>query len=485
MLDIAAPDSWLEVLAEADDALAEAWLLEETVPHDDLVPAIGAQTRQGSVTPWLSGSALQGSGITELLDLIIGTFEQASPDPSGVAAGYVFKVEHDDRLGRIAHVRMYSGILKNRMAVPNSRTGSQFKAVQIRKYSGRKTMDVGVLEAGDIAAVAGLADVQAGDQLGETSLVPRAPEIAHALLRVHAEVSGPGDYKPLVAACKMLEAEEPKLKMIWEPSVRQLLLHVTGKIQTEILTEEFRQRFGLEVELTEPEVIYRETPAGTGEGFDAYTMPKPCWAVTRFRVVPLPPGSGVHYETVVPDTRISYRYQGQVEQTVPEVLAQGPRGWEVTDIAVTLIDGEDHPVHTHPLDFATVTRIALRKALFDSGTILLEPLWRFRLQVPEESIGKIIGEIINMRGSVDTSAMEEASGGQGTGRRLLTGTVPVATSLDLPVLVAQRTAGRGILNFSFAGYQPAPPLEEHTTPFRGIDPLDRDRYILHVRGALQ
>lgn len=150
---------------------------------------------------------------------------------------------------------------------------------------------------------------------------------------------------------------------------------------------------------------------------------------------------------------------------------------------MTLVDGEDHPVHTHPLDFATVTRIALRRALFNAKTTLLEPLWRFRLLVPEDVAGKMIGEIVSIRGRLD-SVSSAAEDELRSGRQLLTGWVPVATSLDLPVFVAQRTSGRGILNFTFAGYQPAPPDEDHSTPFRGIDPLDRDRYILHVRGAL-
>lgn len=485
LLDAADPDSWLEILAESDEELADAWLLGEEVSKGRVAGALREQTAARLIVPWLAGSALQGKGIEELLDLVVLASPLAGGDPEGPLAAYVYKVEHDPKLGRIAHIRLYSGTLRNRMSINNKRTGSSYKAVQIRKPSGRRTQDTGFLEAGDIAAAAGFADVIAGDRLGEQSLVPQSPAIAVALLRVRADLQGSQDYTPLVAACQMLAAEDPKLSIIWEPSIRELLLHVTGKIQIEILTEELSRRFGLDVQLTEPEVIYKETPSGIAEGFDAYTMPKPCWAVTRFRVEPLPLGSGVRYESIVPDTKIHYRYQGQVAQTVPLVLRQGSHGWEVTDIAVTLIDGEDHPIHTHPLDFATVTPIALRRALLNSKTILLEPLWRFRLLVPENAVGKMISEIINMRGTLDAIPPEEEDSEISGRRRLLTGTVPAATSLDFPVFVAQRTSGRGILTLRFAGYQPAPVGEQHNTPYRGIDPLDRDRYILYIRGAIK
>jgi ribosomal protection tetracycline resistance protein len=279
--------------------------------------------------------------------------------------------------------------------------------------------------------------------------------------------------------------------MIWVPGTRQLLLRVTGLVQIEILASLFRDRFALDVVLENPKVIYKETPVKSAVGFDAYTMPKPCWAVVEFTIEPLPLGSGVEYRSTTLENRIRYRYQGQVAQAVPKALEQGPLGWEVTDLRVTLSDGGDHPIHTHPLDFATVTPIALMKGLVAAGTRLLEPMQRFRLSVPEEAVGRMISRIVAMRGTLDDGTGPESGGPgdadalPGSGRRILEGRVPAATSLEFPVFVASATSGRGILSMVFDGYQPCPEGVGETEERRGIDPLDRDRYILWVRGAIQ
>ena len=487
LLEYASPDSWLTILADHDPDLADAWLNDRTVSRGSLLPALAQQTKAGLVSPVVWGSALRGEGIEQLLDLIVSAAPPSGGDPSGPLAGIVFKVEHDKRLGRIAYVRLYSGYLKNRDPVDNATRQSISKVVQIRKASGRKAVDVGFLSAGDIAAVCGLDDIVAGDIIGDPTLVPKALTVVQPLLRIRLRPTAGLDYAPLVAACQELAAEDPKLEMIWVPGVRQLLLNVTGVIQIEILASLFQERFGLDMVMEQPQIIYKETPIKAAVGFDAYTMPKPCWAVVRFEIEPLPMGSGVVYESITPDNRIHYRYQGQVEQTVPKALQQGPLGWEVTDVRITLSDGEDHHIHTHPLDFATVTPIALMKGLVAAGTRLLEPIQRFHLSVPEPFTGKMISRIINMRGTLDTG---EGSSPQpdpvhADVRRILTGYVPAATSLDFPVFVAQVTSGRGILTMNFDHYEPCPEGEGATAEYRGINPLDRDKYILYIRGALQ
>lgn len=473
------PETWLLQLAEHDDALAEDWLKGKPVSQKRLQLAMAEQTSRGLVTPVVSGSALHGTGIESLLDLLAAIAPRAAGDPNGPVAGIVFKVEHDQRLGRIAYVRLYSGTMRNRDSLNNANRGTVNKIVQIRKASGRKAVDIGILSAGDIAAVCGLSDVTAGDVLGDPDLVPRKITVVHPLLRIRLRPQTDRDYTALVAACMELSAEDPKLDMIWVPGVRQLLLNVTGVIQTEILIALLHERFGLSVTTEPPKIIYKETPVKPAIGYDAYTMPKPCWAIVKLEIEPLPTGSGVIYESHTPDTRIHYRYQGQVAQTISIALQQGPQGWEVTDLKVILADGEDHHVHTHPLDFATVTPIALMKGLVAAGTRLLEPIQRFNLSVPDAFSGRMISQIAQMRGTLEADNSIEA------GRRHLTGKVPAATSLDFPVFVAQATGGRGILNMTFDSYQPCPEGQGEPAEYRGINPLDRDRYILQIRGALQ
>ena len=484
LVDIARPETWLAELAEGDDALAEAWIEGRELPRATLEGALAAQFAAGMVLPWLSGSALEDRGVTALLDLIAELVPQPRVDEQAAASAYVYKVEHDRRFGRLAHVRLFAGRLETRQPLLNLRTGEETKLTQIRQVSGARQHDVPALEAGDSAALAGLQDVVAGDTLGDaTGLPPRlarlAPEPSLLRVRVHP---GPGeDYPALLAACRELSAEEPGLALLWSLETRELLLHISGAVQGEILADALRERFGLEPTLDPPQLVYRETVARTAEAEDHYTMPKPCWAIARFRVEPLPRGSGVEYVSLAPHRRLAYRYQGQVEQTVPLVLEQGVHGWAVTDLRVTLVDGEDHPIHTHPLDFVTVTPMALRRALFEAGSVLLEPIWRYRLQLPDEDAGRLTALILSLRGTV---LSDEQRGEAPQLRRILTGRIPAATSLDLPVTLARMTGGRGILSLQLDGYEPCPPGEVHESPYRGIDPLDRERYILHVRGAL-
>ncbi len=487
-LAFSASETWLPILAEYEEHLADAWLENRRVERSRLLPALAGQARLGTILPFVAGSALKGEGIDTLLDMICDLAPPAGGDPDGPVAGIVFKVEHDKRLGRIAYVRLTSGTLKNRDTVVSPGRGPVGKIVQIRKASGRKAMDIGILEAGNIAAVCGLDGIVAGDMIGDEPNLPQAPSVVQPLLRVRLRPEREQDYAMLAAACAELAAEDPQLKMIWEPGVRQLLLHVTGTIQMEILDALFRDRFGLAVALENPQVIYKETPVRAAYGSDAYTMPKPCWAIVTFAIEPLPLGQGVVYESQVTEIKIRDRYQGQIAQTIPLALQQGPRGWEVTDVKITLVDGEDHPVHTHPLDFATVTPMALMKGLAAAGTRLLEPMLRFRLTVPLPDTGKVISQIVAMRGVLDSGGdadTRDGSDAPGAPRRFLTGRVPVATSLDFPVFIAQATSGRGILTMTFDGYDPCPEGQGEDTAYRGVSPLDRERYILHIRGALR
>ncbi|MDI9470647.1 MAG: TetM/TetW/TetO/TetS family tetracycline resistance ribosomal protection protein [Bacillota bacterium] len=328
LLPLAEPDAWLAELVENDAELADAWLAGERVPGKRLEEALVKQFRAGEILPWLAGSALQDRGIRPLLDAIARLVRSRLEAVGGESFAYIYKVEQDRRLGRLAHVRLLAGELENRQMLWNPRTGESAKIVQIRQVSGARAVDSGRLDRGDVAALAGFRSVRAGDVLTDEEGDPAArwEEPAPALLRVELRVPDASRRPELVAACRELEAEEPGLRPLELPETGALLLHVTGVVQIEVLTETLAGRFGLEVEVGTPEVVYRETPARVAEAEDHYTMPKPCWAVTRFRVEPLPPGSGLRYESVVPDTRISYRYQGQVEQTVPLVLEQGVYG---------------------------------------------------------------------------------------------------------------------------------------------------------------
>ena len=237
------------------------------------------------------------------------------------------------------------------------------------------------------------------------------------------------------------------------------------------------ERYGLKVSFSPPTVIYKETPKGPGVGFEAYTMPKPCWAVVQLAIAPQPRGAGYAYESVIKANVLPYRYQHHVALTVPQALKQGMYNWEVIDIKVTLIGGEHHHVHTHPMDFFLATPIAVMDALRNAGAALLEPLTQMRMTAPEELAGRIIGDITAMRGAFDIASARK-------GNVTIEAILPVSESIEYPARFSSLTSGKGIMRSSFAGYRECPVELGATAKRRGVNPLDRMRWILYKRNAL-
>jgi len=472
-------DSLIETASENDDSLLEKYIDHGScsISDEELYCTLHGIFYSRSAFPCLSGSALKGEGIVSLLDVIVRLAKDDESRPGDKLSGIIFKLEHDPVLGRVSYVRLYSGSLKNRDTVHNATAGTDEKIVQIRKMQGAKEKDTGKLSAGDIGAVYGLSSARNGDILGEEGSVPKEFDIASPMLRVKISPLDDDKYPALISALEQLSAEDPLLDIIWQRDTNELLVRVVGLIQIEILKTLLEERFNLIVSSDDPVVIYKERPSGLGEGYVEYTMPKPCWAVMRFGIEPLPVGSGVVFESNVGSDKIARCYQEQIRQTIPDALKQGPKGWEVTDIKITLIGGEHHVIHTHPLDFVLATPIGIMDGLVNAGTELMEPMQKFKLSFPEELSGKMIGEIISMRGTFDSPVIKRGSA-------FMEGRLPVAESMYFPVKLSSVTGGKGYFSASFDGYEICPPGKGKEIPYRGINPLDKAKYILYMRGAI-
>ncbi|CAH1228233.1 Tetracycline resistance protein TetO [Paenibacillus allorhizoplanae] len=467
----------VEKLSELDEALLTSYIEGAPIAAHDVKTALQRYARQGEAFPLLVGASSKAIGIEELLAAILDYLPEPRGDAEQPLSAVVFKVERDKTMGRMAYVRLYEGTIRNRDTVVNVTQGVEEKVTQIRRIDGRKAEDLGVVAAGDIAAVCGLTQVRIGDVLGRPDSVPPAPRMAVPLLTVQVHAESDAQYPALVAALQELTDEDPLLDLQWLQDERELHVKVMGAIQLEILTSLLSSRFGLVVRFDQPSVIYKETPSQAGEGFIAYTMPKPCWAILRFRIEPGSPGSGLVYESQVRGEQLLVQYQNEVARRIPEALQQGLFGWEVTDIKVTLVEGEHHVWHTHPLDFAVATPMGIMQGLAQTGTTLLEPMLQVRITVPEEFGGKVLSDLVQMRATFDAPSIAG-------GRFVLEGRLPVATSLEYPVKLSAMSGGRGVITSSFAGYQPSPPDVHAERKRRGVNPLDQSKYILAVRKAL-
>ena len=477
-VDVRSGEQMHALQAEEDEQALADYLEGRIYPRERLEAALQNLSRAGRAYPVLQGSALKGEGIDALLGAIVAYLPGPEGDAAAPLAGVVFAVEPDKALGRAAHVRLFSGTLHNRDAVPMPKD-MQAKVTQIRAIplEGRGE-DLGRLAAGEIGAVYGLGDVRVGQALGDASLLPRRVamgEMNAPLLMVKATPGDSSRQNDLRLALEAMAVEDPLLNV--EAYGGELHIRVMGAVQLEVLSELLSTRFGLEAVFGPPNVIYRETIAESAVGFYAYTMPKPCWAVIKFLIEPLPRGSGVEFVSAVPDREIMQRYQHQVEQAIPLATRQGMLGWQVDDVRITLAGGEHHLVHTHPLDFIVATPIALLDGLRRGGSVLLEPVLELRIAAPESAGGRLIGEIVAMRGGIMSSELH--------GDMLhIIAHAPLAASVDFSVRLTAMTGGRGSLSVRLTGYEACDLALGAACPRRGVHPLDTAKYILAARNAL-
>lgn len=467
-------------LADQDDALAERYLSGDAIGAEQLEMLAAQLTAQRRIFPVVFGASALGVGVDCLLSAMATLLPRTTLKEDGALSGVVYRVEHDAQIGKLAHVRLFGGSVANRDAVPLTAPGGgetrMEKVTQIRRFQGEKYQDVGKLSGGDSAALCGLVSARTGDILG--SAPPRVDvHFASPLFTVQVMPDNPADLTALVAAMGELADEDPLLDFEWLRDERELHIKIMGPIQLEVLGAMLASRYGLSARFTAPSVIYKETVAKSGVGFEAYTMPKPCWAVVELAFDPLSRGAGYRFRSEANNTKLFKRYQNHIETAVPQALKQGLLGWEVTDVAVTLTGGEHHLEHTHPLDFFVATPMAVMNGLENCGTVLLEPLQTLRVIADEGLLGKTVGDMVAMRAEFDSPVTKD-------GKFTLEARVPVAESMDYPTRFAALTSGRGNLRTAFAGYAECPPGVTAVAKRRGVDPRDRAKWILHHRNAL-
>ncbi len=466
-----------EQVAEKNDVLLERYLNDETLMLTDLEPTIRTATSSRDLFPVICGIAKNNIGIETLLNAVVNCFPDAASDADRPASGVVFHLEHDAKVGRVAGVRMFAGRLENRDAIHNTTADREEKITQIKKPIGPRLVDTGVLEAGDIGFVCGMPDIQVGDVLGDPEPVRGDYRLSEPLLSVQAIPADEADYTRLAEALLQLSSEDPHLNFTRFDEERELHVKIMGAIQTEILTEILDTRFSISARFSEPTVIYKETPATSGYGVERYTMPKPCWAIVAYLIEPGELGSGVSFSSKVGVNDIKARFQKEIARSIDGALKQGPKGWEATDLKITLVEGSDHVQHSRAGNFRLATNIAMLRGLTETDTNLLEPILDFRIEVPESYIGKVTSELIGGRGLLGPA---ESKGD----RVIQSGRIPLATSMDLPIRLSSMTRGMAKSSFHYGGYEPCLAGGGVTRDYQGISPLDRSKYILKMRGAI-
>ena len=431
-----------ESVALSSEALLEHFL--NTGALDDTLAADAVAKRE--LFPCLFGSARQLDGIDELLRAL----EHLAPVPVYPAelSARVYQIAHDLQGNRLTFLKVTGGTLAVRSAVRCHRPDGEpleAKVTQLRLYSGAEFEAVQQVPAGDVCAALGLSGLLAGDTLGDA-----APDRGAALEPVMSYcIRLPADLDPQLALPKLrlLEEEEPQLRMVWDARLREIRVQLMGAVQLEILQSLIRMRFGWDVTFDTGRISYRETIAAPVEGVGHFE-PLRHYAEVHLILAPLPQGSGLVFDTVCSEDVLDRNWQRLILTHLQEKQHLGVlTGSPVTDLRITLAAGRAHLKHTEGGDFRQATYRAVRQGLMKAESILLEPYYAFRLTVPPEQIGRAISDIRAKSGSFDPPV--ETPGGT-----LLQGRAPVSELRDYARDVAAYTRGRGRLSCEVAGYFP-------------------------------
>ena len=455
-VDFAAPAEQIQEQAAVCDEDALERYLEDGALDDGALTALIAKRK---LFPCWFGSALKLEGVAEFLQGL----ERYAPRPryGPDFAARVFKISRDNQGARLTWMKITGGSLK--VKAPLSGPGWEEKADQLRIYSGAKFQAVDEAAAGTVCAVTGLSATAAGEGLGaEAEALPPALE---PVLTYQVVLPAGQDPHTALQKLRQLEEEDPQLHLVWNERLGELHVQLMGEVQLEILQRLIAERFGMEVTFGQGGIVYRETIAGAVEGVGHYE-PLRHYAEVHLLMEPLPRGSGLVLTSACPQDMLDINWQRLVlthlaERSHPGVLTGSP----ITDMRITLVAGRAHQKHTEGGDFRQATYRAVRQGLMEAESILLEPWYNFRLEVPAEQVGRALSDLQRMHGRVEPP---ETAGDMA----VLTGSAPVEQLRDYGREVAAYTRGRGRLSCTSGGYAPCHNQEEVVAAM-GYDP-ERD-----------
>lgn len=434
----------MEAVAICDEELLNSFLTDGRISQGQLREKIAER----KVFPCLFGSALRLQGIEALLSAIAAYAPEKTYQEAFGAR--VFKVTRDSQGSRLTHMKITGGTLKAKMELTCAEDKTE-KVNQIRIYSGERFEAVNEAVAGSVCAVTGLLGTMAGQGLGmEKNLESPflTPVLSYCLLLPEGT-----DPMAVMPKLKELEEEDPALSFTWEEELKEIHVHVMGEVQMEILKVLIRERFGLEIAFGKGRIVYKETIADTVEGVGHFE-PLRHYAEVHLLLEPGEPGSGLQFETDCSEDILARNWQRLILTHLEEKQHRGVlTGSVITDMKITLVSGRAHQKHTEGGDFRKATYRAVRQGLMEAMSVLLEPYYEFRLEIPEEMTGRAMTDMEKL--FADFTLAERAEG-----RCVLTGCAPVETMRDYQKEVYAYTRGQGSLTVRLKGYMPCHNADE-------------------------
>ncbi len=464
------------VIQEAEDEeLMDRYLGGETIAPTDLIPDLEQAVAAGRLFPVLAGAATRGIGTAELLEIMTEAFpspverrayEGRAPgseetvtrtaDPAGPMAAYVFKTISDPYVGRLNLFRVISGTFKPDQTVLNATKGRDERVGHLLTLRGKSQEPVDQIVAGDIGAVAKLADTSTGDTLTDKDapFVLPAPSMPDPLLPIAIAPKSRGDEDRLSSGLTRAEAEDLTLRVDRNAETHQTVLWGMGENHIEIVLERLKRKFGVGVAQTPLRLPYKETFKAPVKAMGRHVKQSGGhgqYAICNIEVEPLPRGSGFEYVDKIYGGAVPNQFIPSVEKGVRKAMDDGlVAGYQVVDVRVTLYDGKFHSVDSSDMAFQIAGGLALKDAAARSEISLLEPVLELEVLIPDEYVGDILGDLSSRRGRV------VGTDPVGTGRTLVRATVPEAEVVRYAIDLRSMTRGKGSFARRFSHYEELP-----------------------------
>ncbi|MBE9163921.1 MULTISPECIES: elongation factor G [Microcoleaceae] len=462
----------IESVAETSDALTAKYLEGEELTEAEIRSALRAGTISGAIVPMLCGSAFKNKGVQLLLDGVIdylpsplevppiqgllpnGDTAERHADDSEPMSALAFKIMADP-YGRLTFVRVYSGILKKGTYVLNSTKDKKERVSRLIVLKADDRIEVDELRAGDLGAVLGLKDTFTGDTLCEegSPVILESLFIPEPVISVAVEPKTKQDMEKLSKALQSLSEEDPTFRVNVDPETNQTVIAGMGELHLEILVDRMLREFKVEANVGQPQVAYRETirKAVRAEGkFIRQSGGKGQYGHVVIEVEPTEVGTGFEFVSKIVGGTVPKEYIGPAEQGMKEACESGiVAGYPVIDLKATMVDGSFHDVDSSEMAFKIAGSMAIKEAVMKASPVLLEPMMKVEVEVPEDYIGNVIGDLNSRRGQIEGQETDQ-------GIAKVSVKVPLAEMFGYATDIRSKTQGRGIFTMEFSHYEEVP-----------------------------
>jgi elongation factor G len=463
----------VEAVSETDDTLMNKYFEGEELTEAEIRAALRTGTIAGTIVPVLCGSAFKNKGVQLMLDAVIdylpsplevppiqGTLLNGDPverhaDDEEPLSALAFKIMADP-YGRLTFVRVYSGVLKKGSYVLNVSKNKKERISRLVLMKADDRQDVDELRAGDLGAALGLKDTLTGDTLCDegSPVILESLFIPEPVISVAVEPKTKNDMDKLSKALQSLSEEDPTFRVRVDPETNQTVIAGMGELHLEILVDRMLREFKVEANVGAPQVAYRETIRKAVEKVDGKFIRqsggKGQYGHVVINLEPGEPGTGFVFVSKIVGGIVPKEYIGPAEQGMKECCESGIlAGYPLIDVKATLIHGSYHDVDSSEMAFKIAGSMAIKEAATKASPVILEPIMKVEVEVPEDYIGNVIGDLISRRGQIESQSTEQ-------GLAKVVSKVPLATMFGYATDIRSKTQGRGIFTMEFSTYEEVP-----------------------------